>query len=65
MAKLEVKFTKDSGEEVSRGAKGTVEVRTPSGKVYVSHDATAGMTLVVVRGEKGSTTIKFNDKAVA
>ena len=70
MAKLEVKFTAVVNKEVLGdfdniiAVKGTVEVRTPSGQVYVSHDKTAGMTLVVVRGEKGSTVVKFNDKAV-
>ena len=72
MAKLEVKLTSlvgqpqiPAGTDVIIAAKGTVEVKTPSGQVYISHDATAGMTLVVVRGEKGSTTIKFNNRAVA
>jgi hypothetical protein len=72
MARLEVKLTSlvgqpqiPAGTEVAIAAKGTVTVQTPSGQVYVSHDETAGMTLVTVRGEKGSTTIKFNEKAVA
>ena len=64
MAKIEVKFTKDSGEEVSRGAEGTVQVFTPAGQVFVSYDAVTGVSLVVVRGEKSTTAVKFNDKSV-
>ena len=70
MAKLEVKFTAAVNKEALADmdnlipAKDTVEVRTPSGQVFVSHDETSGMTLVVVRGEKANTTVKFNDKAV-
>ena len=62
--KIEVKFTKDSGEEVSRGAKGTVQVFTPAGQVFVSHDEVTDLMLVVVRGEKSTTAVKFNEKSV-
>ncbi len=71
MAKLGVKLTSlydiapiRKGANATIPTEGTVEVQTPSGQVYVSYDETAGMALVVVRGEKGSTTIKFNEKAL-
>lgn len=40
-----------------------IAIETPSGQVYVSHDPMQGL-FVTVRGEKASTTVKFNDKAV-
>ncbi|KKK86752.1 hypothetical protein LCGC14_2760110 [marine sediment metagenome] len=71
MAKTEVKFTSLSGEaaipagtDASVAAKGTVQVCTPAGQVFVSHDSVTGMMLVVVRGEKSTTAVKFNEKAV-
>jgi len=65
MAKIEVKFTSPTGEgDASVAAKGTVQVCTPAGQVFVSHDDVTGMMLVVVRGEKSTTAVKFNEKAV-
>ena len=65
MAKIEVKLTGAiSGEDVSLDAEGTVQVFTPAGQVFVSYDAVTGVSLIVVRGEKGTTAVKFNDKAV-
>ena len=71
MAKIEVKFTSLTGEvgiaagvDASVAAKGTVQVFTPAGQVFISHDDVIGMMLVVVRGEKGTTAVKFNEKAV-
>ncbi len=46
------------------GTDATVKVETPSGQVYIGYDPTSGMATVVVRGDKGSTNVKFNDKAV-
>lgn len=40
-----------------------ITIETPSGQVYISHDAVQGL-FVTVRGEKGTTTVKFNEKAV-
>ena len=72
MAKIEVKFTcresldlqRASGADASVDAKGTVQVFTPAGQVFISHDDVTGMMLVVVRGEKSTTAVKFNEKAV-
>ena len=63
-AKIEVKFASAIGEDVSLDAKGTVQVFTPAGQVFVSHDEVTGLMLVVVRGEKSTTAVKFNEKAV-
>lgn len=64
MAIIEVKAfdTRTQADEVIRTDK-TVEVRTPSGQVYISYDKAIG-AVIVVRGEKATTTVKFNDKAV-
>ncbi|KKL11835.1 hypothetical protein LCGC14_2541850, partial [marine sediment metagenome] len=43
---------------------GTVQVFTPAGQVFISHDDVTGMMLVVVRGEKSTTAVKFNEKSV-
>ncbi len=40
-----------------------ITIETPSGQVYVSHDDVQGL-FVTVRGEKGTTNVKFNEKAV-
>ena len=40
-----------------------VTVETPDGQVHISHDPVQGL-FVTVRGEKASTTVKFNDRAV-
>jgi len=40
-----------------------ITIETPSGQVYISHDSVQGL-FVTVRGEKATTTVKFNDKAV-
>lgn len=71
MAKIEVKFNSLTGEPViaagtdaSVSVRGTVQVFTPAGQVFISYDEIAGMATVVVRGEKGSTMVKFNEKAV-
>ncbi len=41
----------------------TVKVESPVGTVYVGFDENLGM-IVLVHGEKSTTTVKFNDKAV-
>ena len=67
MAKIEVKFTDAQGAdkaEASFTAEGTVQVFTPAGQVFVSYDAVTGVSLIVVRGEKSTTAVKFNEKSV-
>ncbi|KKM81424.1 hypothetical protein LCGC14_1330020 [marine sediment metagenome] len=67
MAKIEVKFADAKSADkadVSFQAVGTVQVFTPAGQVFVSYDTVTGVSLVVVRGEKSTTAVKFNDKSV-
>lgn len=40
-----------------------VLVETPAGQVIITYDTEAG-ALIVVKGEKTTTTVKFNNKAV-
>lgn len=65
--KLIPSVTRDARKDVESRipTQETVLVETPSGQVFIGHDSVAGMTLVTVRGEKGSITIKFNERAVA
>ena len=70
MAKIEVRLTAATpehdwvdGEDVIAEAEGTVEVTTPAGQVYITYDERIG-AVIMVRGEKATTTVKFNEKAV-
>lgn len=63
--RIEVKFPDARSEEdASFLADGTVQVYTPAGQVFVSYDSVTGVALIIVRGEKGTTAVKFNEKAV-
>ena len=70
MAKIEVRLTAAipehdwvDGEDVSALAEGAVEGTTPAGQVYITYDEHIG-AVIMVRGEKATTTVKFNEKAV-
>ena len=65
MAKIEVTALDEKTRERETITTGdTVTVTTPAGVVYVSYDDEAGMATVTIRGDKLSTVVKFNDKAV-
>ena len=65
MAKIEVKaFDERTKLDETITTEKTVQVRTPAGQVFVSYDEVTSMMLVVVRGEKSTTAVKFNEKAV-
>ena len=64
MAKVEVRvFDSNTKEDERLTTDKTVEVRTPSGVVHISYDDDIG-AVIVVRGDKATTTVKFNEKAV-
>lgn len=63
-AKIEVKvFDARTQQDERLTTYKTVEVRTPSGVIHISYDTDIG-AVIVVRGDKATTTVKFNEKAV-
>ena len=58
-----VVITPVGGEDKRIHTDSRIAIETPSGQVYVSHDPVQGL-FVTVRGEKATTTVKFNEKAV-
>lgn len=63
MARIITTTKDEKGVDQRVVGSGPVKVETPSGQVFISYDANMG-AVIVVKGDKSSTTVKFNDKAV-